>query len=872
MKRVLRRGRCRPSSLLLRTPFSLGDAVVLTAAIRDLHAAFPGEFSTGVESGHPDVFLANPYVTEVGPEAQVVDCGKVTLDRSGRKGHHYLQAYVDLFNRRLGTSIRLTEPRGNLHLSRLERRWYSEIYNFCGRELPYWVVCSGGKFDIPVKWWSQERFQAVVDRFRGKIQFVQTGAFGHHHPPLDGVIDLRGQTTTRDLINLLFHADGVLCGVTSLMHIAAAVPPRAGSRPAAVIVASGREPVSWERYPEHEFVTAAEGMACSPCWRNRIAILPDGPKENRASLRCPYVERELPACLNRVTSDQIVERIERLESAGRIRYLQPRWKPVARRAIEASRQESDFDQHNVTLLNSRAMVDQAAAELPACPADRFSGTGIVLCAGGARYFANAWVCIRMLRRHGCALPIQLWHLGRNEVDARMASLLEPFDVECVDALQHMHRHPLRNPMGWELKSYALVHSRYRNLLLLDADNVAVRDPSYLFETPQFAEQGAIFWPDYGRLARSRPIWKLTGIPYRDEPEFESGQIVVDKVRCWRPLQLALWINDHSEFFYQHVHGDKETFHLAWRKLGVPYAMPSRPIHTLPGTMCQHDFAGRRLFQHRNLKKWEFFKPNERIPGFRLERECRQYLDDLRAVWEGKISGRRETDHQWGVELRRDSWDAGIYASVVGRNEYELPETLPAGETILDIGAHIGSFARACHQRGARRILCYEPNAENFAFLRRNVAKLEGVRARHAAVLHLAGFVACHPLPLTAAGENTGGAAVQPAAAGVPSVALDDLLRREGKIGLMKLDCEGSEWPILLRSRELCRVQRICGEYHECPTHPSDPELAGPLDRHRLRALLAAHFAFVRIVPGAADARIGKFWASHQPWVTHERTG
>ncbi len=33
---------------------------------------------------------------------------------------------------------------------------------------------------------------------------------------------------------------------------------------------------------------------------------------------------------------------------------------------------------------------------------------------------------------------------------------------------------------------------------------------------------------------------------------------------------------------------------------------------------------------------------------------------------------------------------------------------------------------------------------------------------------------------------------------------------------MKVDCEGSEFPILLTSRLLARVERIVGEYHEIP--------------------------------------------------------
>ena len=87
----------------------------------------------------------------------------------------------------------------------------------------------------------------------------------------------------------------------------------------------------------------------------------------------------------------------------------------------------------------------------------------------------------------------------------------------------------------------------------------------------------------------------------------------------------MWYNENSDFFYQHVYGDKETFHLAFRKLNQPYAMPPKPIHRLPGVMCQYDFQGRRIFQHRNQDKWNLFLTNRRIKGFRREAECRSFL-------------------------------------------------------------------------------------------------------------------------------------------------------------------------------------------------------------------------------------------------------
>ena len=60
----------------------------------------------------------------------------------------------------------------------------------------------------------------------------------------------------------------------------------------------------------------------------------------------------------------------------------------------------------------------------AYPEGRFSGAGIVMCAGGRTYFTCAWVLVNLLRRLGCRLPIEVWYRGRHEMSDVMRRLLE----------------------------------------------------------------------------------------------------------------------------------------------------------------------------------------------------------------------------------------------------------------------------------------------------------------------------------------------------------------------------------------------------------------------------------------------------------------
>ena len=285
---------------------------------------------------------------------------------------------------------------------------------------------------------------------------------------------------------------------------------------------------------------------------------------------------------------------------------------------------------NLTESNAASTISRTLQLLPPLPTG-FCDRGIVIPCGGLRYFTCAWVCINILRHLGCHLPIEVWHIGVDEMSNKMRELLKPLDVVIVDALEVCNLNPVRRLQGWELKPYAIIHSRFREVLFLDADQVPVVDPTFLFDTPQYRSTGSVFWPDFNCFEPHNRIWSLTGVPYRHEPEFETGQIVVDKERSWKPLMLTLWMNEYSDFWYRYVHGDKDTFHMAWRRLNVPYSMPEHRVHALSGVMCQHDFEGRRIFQHRNRAKWTLGN-NPHIEGVLLEEECWKYIDELRQRW------------------------------------------------------------------------------------------------------------------------------------------------------------------------------------------------------------------------------------------------
>jgi hypothetical protein len=259
----------------------------------------------------------------------------------------------------------------------------------------------------------------------------------------------------------------------------------------------------------------------------------------------------------------------------------------------------------------------------------FSGRGIVICAGGVTYYTCAWVLIRLLRSLGCILPIEVWSY-QSEYDAEWKELVEPYQVIVRFVADHSNARPTRRD-GWRLKSTAILGSTFREILFLDADNVPTRDPSYLFDCPQYRSTGTVFWPDKARSNPDSEQWKVFGVAYHDEPEQESGQLLVNKQIAWTSINLCDWYNVHSEFFYRYTYGDKETFRFAWHRSNVKFAMPNKGVKVKQHVLLQHDFKGKVLFQHRFGDKWSLAR-NRKIAGFIHEPDCLQFIQELREQW------------------------------------------------------------------------------------------------------------------------------------------------------------------------------------------------------------------------------------------------
>lgn len=263
--------------------------------------------------------------------------------------------------------------------------------------------------------------------------------------------------------------------------------------------------------------------------------------------------------------------------------------------------------------------------------------GIVICAGGARMFTNAYVLVRILRDtlHS-RLPIEIWHMGPAEMSPAMRALLQDHGVQVVDAAVPIREAGGLIRDGWQLKSFALARSAFEEVLLLDADQVPVEDPASLFDWPEYRESGAVFWPDIVDLAVDNPVWAKLGLEPRRTRSMESGQVLVDRRRHGKALECVLALNERADEFYGLIYGDKDTFLLGWMLEGADFRMVPHAPFVHPRALIQRDFGGKALFQHRTNAKWALEGAQVLVENFVHEADCLRYLDDLGRLWGGRI--------------------------------------------------------------------------------------------------------------------------------------------------------------------------------------------------------------------------------------------
>ena len=200
----------------------------------------------------------------------------------------------------------------------------------------------------------------------------------------------------------------------------------------------------------------------------------------------------------------------------------------------------------------------------------------------------------------------------------------------------------------------------------------------------------------------------------------------------------------------------------------------------------------------------------------------------RFAWQALKNGERvcEAKTRQGllICMRNQSGDLYAFDEVIRRRTYEayIPESLNEHDTVIDIGAHIGCFTVAVASR-VKHVLAIEPDPDSYSLLLRNSRAnfaIDRITCINSAVSGAVGTAKLRRVHansvLNRISDASTGDGVD-SCVNVVTTTLGEVLAANhvSRCALLKMDCEGSEYEILLNASEsqLSLIDNIILEVH-----------------------------------------------------------
>ncbi|MCJ1376179.1 hypothetical protein MMC20_007419 [Loxospora ochrophaea] len=235
---------------------------------------------------------------------------------------------------------------------------------------------------------------------------------------------------------------------------------------------------------------------------------------------------------------------------------------------------------------------------PALPYEKNSSGIVTATVGG--YLPEVIVGIRMLRRTGSTLPVEVFLESAAEYEANICdNVLPPLNARCV-RVSDLQSY-LQPVSRYQMKAFALLLSSFDNMLFLDADVIALAQPDGLFMSEPYISHGFVAWPDYWASTVSPVFYDIASInapSVSERASSESGQLLLSKQRHTKTLKLIAYYSYYGLSHYFRLlsqgavgAGDKETFVAAALSLKAPFYTVGEKIDTLGYFGDDNEFRG-----------------------------------------------------------------------------------------------------------------------------------------------------------------------------------------------------------------------------------------------------------------------------------------
>ncbi|RMZ68101.1 alpha-12-mannosyltransferase (Mnn2) [Pyrenophora seminiperda CCB06] len=245
-------------------------------------------------------------------------------------------------------------------------------------------------------------------------------------------------------------------------------------------------------------------------------------------------------------------------------------------------------------------------------------TGIVTTAN-ADYMPIFLVSLRMLRKTGCSLPVEVFIDDWSKYDSTVCDQVLPsLNARCV-VLSNIYNTAAhaKQPNHYQYKIFAILFSSFQNVLFLDSDDFPAYDPTDLFSKAPYTTHGLVTWPDFWAQTISSHFYHIAAIPEvpsQSRLSTESGQLLINKDIHRESLLMMVYYNYYGPDYYYILlsqgspgAGDKETFVQAALAVGLPYYQVRTPPSAL-GRMVNGSYIGTGISQADPTLDYKYLLP------------------------------------------------------------------------------------------------------------------------------------------------------------------------------------------------------------------------------------------------------------------------
>jgi hypothetical protein len=208
-------------------------------------------------------------------------------------------------------------------------------------------------------------------------------------------------------------------------------------------------------------------------------------------------------------------------------------------------------------------------------------------------------------KHNFTLPIELWQAGK-EISNDAYMFIEKIQKKHNIILKNVkdYTNDIDHWKGFQIKAFAIKYSEFDEIILCDCDVLFGMNPTIIFNDPNYIKYGCFFfrdWLHHKPESKDKFINRIRFINYLlpEKNEFfphewdyiythnynirehtwyylEAGTVFINKKKHNDIITTIFDLNNNWKETYKYIHGDKETFWLAFVMNKKPFYMNDTP--------------------------------------------------------------------------------------------------------------------------------------------------------------------------------------------------------------------------------------------------------------------------------------------------------